>query len=135
MAVARVGVRCGEAEPAQPRLDRAATRAGENVDARARGLEQQGVGEPGALGLDVVTLRALGLELPDHLVVTVGRRSRGAMRIAAGMAGLVEQGRIIDAAGLAIERGVGGAGDRHRRLEAAACVHMRHDRPRQHRAA
>ncbi len=131
IAVAGVGVRSGEAEPAQPRFDHAATRAGENVDARARGLEQQSVGEPGALGFDVVAVRALGLELPHQVVVTVGGRPRGAMRIAAGVAGLVEQGRIVDAAGFAIERGVGGAGDRHRRLEAASRVDMRHHRPRQ----
>ena len=131
MAIADVGVRSGEAEPAQPRLDHAPTRAGENVDPRARGLEQESVGEPGALGLDVVAVRAFCLDLPHQVVMTVGRRPRGAMRIAAGMAGLVEQGRIVDAAGLAIERGVGGAGDRHRRLESAPRVDMRHHGPPQ----
>ena len=135
IAVAGVGVRSGEAEPAQPRLDHAPPRAGENVDARAGGLEQQRVGEPRALGLDVVAVRALGLELPHQFVMTIGRRPRGAMRIAAGMAGFVEQGRIVDAAGLAIERGVGGAGDRNRRLEAASGVDMRHHGPRQRAAA
>ena len=135
MAVAGVGVRSGEAEPAQPRLDHAAPRAGENVNARAGGLEQQRVGQPGALGLDVVAVRALGLDLPHQVVMTVGRRPRGALRIAAGMAGFIEQGRIVDAAGLAIKRGVGGAGDRHRRLEATAGVDMRHHGPPQRAAA
>ena len=135
MAVAGVGVRSGEAEPAQPRLDHAAPRAGENVNARAGGLEQQRVGQPGALGLDVVAVRALGLDLPHQVVMTVGRRPRGALRIAAGMAGFIEQGRIVDAAGLAIKRGVGGAGDRHRRLEATAGVDMRHHGPSQRAAA
>ena len=131
MTVAGVGVRSGEAKPAQPRLDRAAPRAGEDVDARAGRLEQQSVGEPGALGLDVVALQALGLEPSCQVVMAIGRRPRGALRIAAGMAGFVEQGRIIDAAGLAIERGVGGAGDRDWRLEAAPGVDMRHHHLRQ----
>ena len=47
------------------------------------------------------------------------------MRIAAGMADLVQQARIVDAAGLAVERGIGGAGDRHRRLDAARSVDAR----------
>ena len=34
------------------------------------------------------------------------------LRAGPGMAGFIEQSRIVDAAGLAIERGVGGAGDR-----------------------
>ena len=51
------------------------------------------------------------------------------MRIAAGMAGLVQQPRIIHAARLAIERGVGGARDRHRRLDAARGVDARQHDP------
>ena len=44
------------------------------------------------------------------------------------MANLVQQARIVDAAGLPIERGIGGARDRHRRFDAARSVDARqHD--------
>ena len=66
--------------------------------------------------------------------MAIGRRPRGALRIAARMAGFVEQRRIVDAAGLAIEGGVGGAGDRHRRLDAVPGVDMRQRHPRQRAA-
>ena len=71
MAVAGVGVRSGEAEPAHRASIMPRRAPGENVDARAGGLEQQRVGEPRAFGLDVVALRALGLELPDEVVMTI----------------------------------------------------------------
>ena len=103
-------------------------RACEDVDTRAGGVEGQRVGETRAFGLDLVALRALGLELPDEIVMTIGSRSGRPMRIAARMADLIQQARIVDAAGLAIERGIGGAGDRHRRLDAARSVDARqHD--------
>ena len=63
--------------------------------------------------------------------MTIGRRPRRAVRIAARMAGFVEQRRIVDAARPAIESGVGGAGDRNRRLNAARRVDMRHHDPRE----
>ena len=61
--------------------------------------------------------------------MTIGRRAGRAVRIAARMAKLVQQARIVHAAGLAIERGIGGAGDRHRRLDADRSVDARHDHP------
>src|SRR6185437_3022269 len=98
--------RSAEPEPAQMRLDRPPPGAGENVDAGARRIERQRVGEPRPLGLDVVALRALGFEFPHKVVMAVGGCPGGALRIAPGMAGLVEQGRIVRPARLAIERGV-----------------------------
>ena len=64
IAVARVGVRSRESEPAQLRLDRSPARTREDIDARAGGVERQRVGEAGASCLDLVALRALGFELP-----------------------------------------------------------------------
>ena len=78
-----------------------------------------------AFGLDVVALRALGLELPDEIVMTIGRRAGRPMRIAARVANLIQQARIVDVAGLAVERGIGRAGDRHRRLDADRSVDAR----------
>ena len=92
-------------------------------------VERQRVREPRAFGLDLVALRALGLELPHQIVMTIGRRSGGPMRIAARMADFVQQARIVHAAGLAIERGIGGAGDRHRRLDADRSVDARQHDP------
>ena len=43
------------------------------------------------------------------------------------MAKVIQQARIVHAAGLAIERGIGGAGDRHRRFDADRSVDARHD--------
>ena len=128
-AIARVDVGAGESEPAQLRLDRSAARAGEDVEARAGGVERQRIGDPRAFGLDLVALRALGFELPHEVVMAIGRRSRGAMGIAAGMAGFVQEARIIHPAGLAIERGIGGARDRHRRLDAVRGVDARQHDP------
>ena len=54
--------------------------------------------------------------------MTIGRSSGGAMRIAARMANLVQEARIIHAAGLAIERGIGGARERDGRFDAARNV-------------
>ena len=51
------------------------------------------------------------------------------MGIAAGMAGFVQEARIIHPAGLPIERGIGGARDRHRRLDAARGVDAAPARP------
>ena len=45
------------------------------------------------------------------------------------MAKVIQQARIVDAAGLVIERGIGGAGDRHRRFDADRSVDAR-QRPR-----
>ena len=129
VAIARVDVRAGESEPAQLRLDRSAARAGENIDARAGSVERQRIGDPRAFGLDVVALRALGFEPPYEIVVAVGRCPRGAMGIAAGMAGFIQEARIIHPAGLPIERGIGGARDRHRRLDAARGVDARQHDP------
>ncbi len=101
VAIAGGGVGSGEIEASEAGVDRSAPRAGEDVDARARRLEQQRVGEAGGARLDLVALRALGLELADDLVMAVGSGFRRPQRIAAGMRRLVEQGRIIDAARLA----------------------------------
>ena len=103
--------------------------ASEDVNARAGAIERQRIGEARSFGLDVVALRALGFELPDQIVMTIGRSPGGAMRIAARMADLVQQARIIHAAGLVIERGIGGAGDRHRRFDAARNVDARQNDP------
>ena len=134
-AIARVDVGAGESEPAQLRLDRSAARAGEDVEARAGGVERQRIGDPRTFGLDVVALRALGFELPHEIVMAIGRRSRGAMGIAAGMAGFVQEARIIHAARLPIERGIGGARDRHRRLDAVRGVDARQHDPLEDAAA
>ena len=99
--------------------------AREDVESRAGGVEGQRVGETCAFGLDLVALRALALELPDEIVMTVGSRPGRPVRIAARMANLIQQARIVDAAWRAIERGIGGAGDRHRRLDADRSVDAR----------
>jgi len=135
MAIARVDIRAGESKPAQSRLDRSAARAGEDVEARAGGVRRERIGKPRAFGLDVVTLGALGFELPYEIVMTVGRGSRGAMRIAAGVACLIQQARIVRALRPPIERGVGGARDRHRRLDAPRGVDPRHHHPPERAAA
>ena len=67
--------------------------------------------------------------------MAVGRRSRGAMRIAAGMAGFIQEARIIHPARLPIERGIGGARDRHRRVDAVRGVDARQHDPVQDAAA
>ena len=61
--------------------------------------------------------------------MAIGRRSRGAMGIAAGMAGFVQETRIIHPARLPIESGIGGARDRHRRLDAVRGVDARQHDP------
>ena len=130
IAIAGGGVRSGEIEAAEARVDRPAPGAGEYVHARTGRLEQQRVGQAGGAGLHLVALRPFGLELADDVVMAVGRRLRGPKRIAAGVRQLIEQRRIIDAAWLAIEGRVGGARDRDRRLDAVGCIHARHDDPR-----
>ena len=67
--------------------------------------------------------------------MAIGRRSRGAMRIAAGMAGFVQEARIIHPARLPVERGIGGGRDRHRRLDAVRGVDARQHDPVQDAAA
>ena len=95
---------------------------------RAGRVEGQRVRETCAFGLDLVALRALGLKLPDEIVMTIGSGAGRPVRIAARMAKVIQQARIVDAAWLAIERGIGGAGDRHRRLDADRSVDARqHD--------
>ncbi len=131
IAVACAGVGPGEVEPAQARVDRTAPRAGEDVDARAGGLEQQRVGQAGAAGLGLVALGPLGFEPADDLVMAVGRRLRRPQRVAAGVGGLIEQRPIVDPARLPIESGIGGAGQRDRRLGAVGGVHPRHHDPRE----
>ena len=54
--------------------------------------------------------------------MAIGGSSGGAMRIAARMANLVQQARIIHAARLLIERGIRGARERDRRFDAARNV-------------
>src|ERR1700733_12866966 len=103
-------------------------RSCEDVDTRAGGIEGQRVRETGAFGLDLVALRALGLKLPDEIIMTIGSRAGGPVRIAARMAQVIQQARIVHTAGLAIERGIGGARDRHRRLGADRSVDARDDR-------
>ncbi len=71
IAIARVDIRAGESEPTQPRLDRSPARAGEDVEARARGVRRERIRKPRALGLDVVALSALGFELPYKIVMTI----------------------------------------------------------------
>ena len=122
VAVARAGVGAGEVEAAQPRVDRAAPGAGEDVDARAGRLEQERVGQAGAAGLGLVALGPLGFEPPDGLVVAVGGRLRRPQRVAAGMGRFVEERRVVDPARFPVERGVGGAGERDRRLRAVGRV-------------
>ena len=85
ITVACAGVGPGEVEPPQARVDRTAPRAGEDVDARAGGLEQERVGEAGAAGLGLVPLGALGFEPADKLVMAVGRRLGRSQRVAAGV--------------------------------------------------
>ena len=102
-------------------------RSCEDVDTRAGGVEGQRVRETCAFGLDLVALRALGLELPDEIIMTIGSRAGRPVRITARMAQVIQQARIVHAAGLAIERGIGGARDRHRRLDADRSVDARQD--------
>ena len=66
--------------------------------------------------------------------MTIGRRPRGALGIAAGMSGFVEQRRIVDAARLAIKSSVGGARDRDRGLEAACRINVRQNDTRERAA-
>ncbi len=102
-------------------------RACEDVKSRAGRVEGQRIRKTRAFRLDLVALRALSLELPDEIVMTIGSRAGRPVRIAARMAQVIQQARIVDAAGLAIERGIGGARDRHRRLGADRGVDARHD--------
>ena len=108
--MAEVGgrVALGEVEAAQPRFDRAAIGADERVDARARRLVEQRVGQARALGLDVVARRAFALEPSHQLVMAFGGGVGGAQRIGAGVGGLVGQRSVIDAVAIAFERGEGG---------------------------
>ena len=99
--------------------------AREDVETRAGGVEGQRVGKTRAFGLDLVALRAFGFELPDEIVMTIRSGSRCPVRIAARMADLIQEARIVHAAGLAIERGIGGARDRHWRLDAGRSVDAR----------
>ena len=132
--MAEVGgrVALGEIEAAQPRFDRAAIGADESVDARARRLVEQRVGQARALGLDVVARRALALQPSHQLVMALGGGGGGAQRIGAGVGGFVGQRGVIDAVAVALERGEGrrsdGAGGvaRHARR-----VDRRHDDLRQ----
>ena len=71
IAVARVCVRSGQSETAQLRFDRSSMSAREDVESRAGGVEGQRVRETRAFGLDLVALRALSLELPDEIVMTI----------------------------------------------------------------
>ena len=75
--VAEVGgrVALGEIEAAQPRFHRAAIGADERVDARARRLVEQRVGQARAFGLDVVARRAFALE-PSQARHCARRRRR-----------------------------------------------------------
>ena len=116
VAVARARVGPGEVEPAQALIDGGAARPGEDVDARARRLEQERVGQAGGARLGLVALRPFGIEPADDLLVAVGRGLRRPQGVAAGMGQFVEQRRIVDVARVAIERGVGGAGQRHWRI-------------------
>ena len=125
MAVALVGVRSDQSETAQLRFDRSPMGAREDVEPRAGGVEGERVGETGAFGLDLVALGALALKLPDEIVMAVGSRPGRPVRIAARMANLIQQARIVDAARRTVERGIGGAGDRHRRLGADRSVDPR----------
>ena len=61
VTIAGAGVGSGEAEASEAGVNRAAPRAGEDVDARTGGFEKQRVGEPGGARLDLVALHALGL--------------------------------------------------------------------------
>ena len=65
-------VAAGEVEAAQARFDRAAIGADESVDARARRLVEQRVGQARALGLDIVARRAFALQPPRQLVMALG---------------------------------------------------------------
>ena len=109
-------------------FDRAAIGADESVDARARRLVEQRVGQARALGLDLVARRALALQPPDQLVMAIGGGGGGAQGIGAGVGGFVGQRSVIDAVAVALERGEGrrsdGAGGiaRHARR-----VDRRHD--------
>ena len=131
VAVARARVGPGKVEAAQPRVDGGAARPGEDVDARARRLEQERVGQAGGARLGLVALRPFGLELADDFLVAVGRGLRRPQGVAAGMGQFVEQRRIVDVARVAIERGIGGAGQRHRRIGAVGRVDPRDHDPRE----
>ena len=99
----------------------------EDVETRAGGVEGQRVCETCAFGLNLVALRALSLKLPDEIIMTIGSRAGRPMRIAARMAKVIQQARIVHTAGLAIERRIGRTGDRHRRLDADGSIDTRHD--------
>jgi hypothetical protein len=111
--MAKIGGRVafGELEAAQPRLDRAAVGADESVDARARRLVEQRVGQARALGLDVVARRAFFLQPSHQLVMALGGGGGGAQRIGAGVGGFVGERGVIDAVAVAFERGEGGRSD------------------------
>ena len=122
IAVARVRIRPSHSETAQLRFDSAPVGASENVEPRAGGVEGERVGKTRASGFDLVALRALGLELADEVVMTVGSGSRGPVGIAARVANLIKKARIVDLAGRAIKGGVGRARNRDRRVAAGRCV-------------
>src|SRR5580704_2237827 len=104
IAIARVCIRSSQSETAQLRFDRASVSSCEDVDTRAGGVEGERVRETRAFGLDLVALRALGLKLPDEIIMTIGSRAGRPVRIAARMAQVIQQARIVHAARLAIER-------------------------------
>src|ERR1700722_6023820 len=100
----------------------------EDVESRAGRVEGERVRETCAFGLDLVALRALSLKLPDEIIMTIGSGARGPVRIAARMAQVIQQARIVGAALGAIERGMGRARDRHRSFDAGRSVDARqHD--------
>ncbi len=71
IAVARVCVCPSQSETAQSRFDRSSLSAGEDVKTRTGRVEGECVRETCAFGLDLVALRALGLKLPDEIVMTI----------------------------------------------------------------
>ena len=71
IAIARVCIRSSQPETAQLRFDRSSVRSCEDVESRAGRVEGQRVRETCAFGLDLVALRALSLELPDEIVMTI----------------------------------------------------------------
>ena len=127
IAVARRGVACGEVEPAQPRLDRGAVGAREGVEARSRGLVEERLGEPCALGFDFVARRALGFQPFADFVVAIRGGRRGALRIGPRVGGFVGERGVTDAAPIAFQRREGGRRDRDGGIAANACRVDRHD--------
>ncbi len=80
--------------------------------------------------LDLVEPRAFGLEFAYDLVMTVGGGLRRPQGIPASVRRFVKQRRIVNAARFAVESGIGGARDCHRRFGAVGRIDSYDDHSR-----